>query len=221
MPRERSLSALLLLVMGLMAITAISPYDRSTWLMEVAPILIAAPVLLFTYRRFPLTTILYILIALHAVVLICGGAYTYARVPLGYWLQEFFSLSRNPYDRIGHFMQGFVPALVAREVLIRGGYVTNRRMTTFLCLCIAMAISAWYELIEWGAAVALGQAADDFLGTQGDPWDTQWDMFMCFIGAVTALLALSGLHDRQLEKLEKPPGHLLFPEGSILRSSPK
>jgi putative membrane protein len=130
-----------------------------------------------------------------------AGAYTYARVPLGYWLQDLFSLSRNPYDRIGHFMQGFVPALAAREVLLRGGYIANRRMAAFLCLCVAMAVSAWYELIEWGAAVALGQAADDFLGTQGDTWDTQWDMFMCFIGAVTALQTLSGIHDRQIEKL--------------------
>jgi putative membrane protein len=118
-------------------------------------------------------------------------------------LQDFFSLSRNPYDRIGHFMQGFVPALAAREVLLRRGYVTSRRMTAFLCLCVAMAISACYELIEWGAAMALGQAADEFLGTQGDQWDTQWDMFMCLIGASTALAVLSGFQDRQMEKLEK------------------
>jgi putative membrane protein len=203
MSRERSLAALLLLTMGLLASTSINPYERSTWLMEVVPVLVAAPLLLFTYRRFPLTTLLYVLIALHAVVLICGGAYTYARVPLGFWLQDLLSLSRNPYDRIGHFMQGFVPALAAREVLLRGGYIANRRMAAFLCLCVAMAISAWYELIEWGAAVALGQAADDFLGTQGDTWDTQWDMFMCFIGAVTALQTLSGIHDRQIEKLNR------------------
>jgi len=161
MRRERTITILLLSTIGLLAITGISPYDRSTWLMEVAPIFVAVPVLVFTHRRFPLTTFLYTLIALHAVVLICGGAYTYARVPLGFWLQDILSLSRNPYDRIGHFMQGLVPTLVAREILIRGGYLTNRRMTAFLCLCVAMAISAWYELIEWGAASVLGQGADE------------------------------------------------------------
>jgi putative membrane protein len=206
MTRERTITILLLSTIGLLAITGISPYDRSTWLMEVAPVLVALPVLVFTHRRFPLTTFLYALIALHAVVLICGGAYTYARVPLGFWLQDILSLSRNPYDRIGHFMQGLVPALVAREILVRGGYLTNRRMTAFLCLCVAMAISAWYELIEWGAASVLGQGADEFLGTQGDPWDTQWDMFMCFIGALTALLALARVHDRQMETLEQMTG---------------
>lgn len=203
MPRKRSLVVILFLVMGLLVVTAIHPYDRTTWLMEVAPVLVVAPLLILTYRSFPLTTLVYVLIALHAVVLICGGAYTYARVPLGFWLQDLFALNRNPYDRIGHFMQGFVPALVARDILLRGKYVANRRMAAFLCLCVAMAISAWYELIEWGAAVALGQAADDFLGTQGDPWDTQWDMFMCFIGAMTALLSMSGIHDRQIKKVEQ------------------
>lgn len=196
------LALLLAAVSGLLALSAIHPYDRATWLMEVAPVMIAGPVLLVTYRRFPLTTLLYCLIALHATVLICGGAYTYARVPLGFQLQELLHLARNPYDRIGHFMQGFVPAMVAREVLVRGRHVAGRRMTLFLCLCIAMAISAWYELIEWGAAVSLGQAADEFLGTQGDPWDTQWDMFMCFVGATTALLLLPGLHDRQIREVE-------------------
>jgi putative membrane protein len=203
MTRKRTISILLLSAIGLLTISGVSPYDRSTWFMEVAPVLLAVPILVFTYRRFPLTTFLYALIALHSVVLICGGAYTYARVPLGFWLQDILSLSRNPYDRIGHFMQGLVPALVARELLIRGGYLVNRRMAAFLCLCVAMAISAWYELIEWGAASILGQGADEFLGTQGDPWDTQWDMFICFIGALTALLALAGVHDRQMEKLEQ------------------
>jgi putative membrane protein len=202
--RDRLLFALLLLVLTLLAVTAVNPYDRATWFMEVAPVLVVAPLLFLTRRRFPLTTLLYLLIALHAVVLIIGGAYTYARVPLGFWLQEAFSLGRNNYDRIGHFMQGFVPAMAAREILIRGRFVTNRWMTAFLCLCVAMAISAWYELVEWGAAVVLGQAADDFLGTQGDPWDTQWDMFMCFIGASAALLSMSKMHDRQIERLEQP-----------------
>jgi putative membrane protein len=217
MTRERTVALLLLSTIGLLAITGIGPYDRGTWLMEVAPVLIAVPVLGFTYRRFPLTTFLYALIALHAVVLMCGGAYTYARVPLGFWLQDMLSLSRNPYDRIGHFMQGLVPALVARELLIRGGYLTNRRMAAFLCLCVAMAISAWYELIEWGAASILGQGADEFLGTQGDPWDTQWDMFMCFLGALTALLALARVHDRQMEMLHSLKAPLEVEAPAILR----
>ena len=198
MQRERYLIGLLIIILGLLMVTVIRPYDRATWLMEIAPVLIAAPVLITTYKRFPLTSLLYFLIFLHAIVLIVGGAYTYARVPFGYWLQNVFALSRNPYDRIGHFFQGLVPALVAREILIRGSYITNKRMAAFLSLCVAMAISAWYELIEWGTAVALGQAAEDFLGTQGDPWDTQWDMFMCFCGALFSLFTLTGIQDRQL-----------------------
>jgi putative membrane protein len=132
-----------------------------------------------------------------------GGAYTYARVPLGFQLADLLDLSRNPYDRIGHFFQGFVPALVAREILIRGRYVNGPRMLAFLVVCVVLAISASYELIEWAAAVALGQGADEFLGTQGDPWDTQSDMFIALIGAVTALLFFSQLHDRQIENLGK------------------
>jgi putative membrane protein len=203
MRREWTLVVLLIVIVGLLVITAVKPYDRDTWLMEVAPVLVALPVLVLTYRRFPLTSLLYILIFLHAIVLITGGAYTYARVPLGFWLQDIFSFSRNHYDRIGHFFQGFVPALLAREILLRGGYVTGRRMAAFLAVSIAMAISAWYELIEWAAAVALGQGADAFLGTQGDPWDTQEDMFMCFIGSVVALLALSREQDRQMENFKR------------------
>jgi putative membrane protein len=177
------------------------PYDRLTWLMEVAPVLIALPLLVSTRTRYPLTMLLYILIFIHALVLMLGGAFTYARVPLGTWVQEAFALSRNPYDKLGHFMQGFVPTMIAREILLRGGYVRGPRMIAFLCICVALAISAAYELIEWGAAVALGQSADDFLGTQGDPWDTQSDMLMALIGSATALAALSGIHDRQLRAL--------------------
>jgi len=199
MRREVILTFFLILIVALLAVTAIKPYDRSTWLMEVAPVLIAGPVLVLTYRRFPLTSLLYMLIGLHAIVLIIGGEYTYARVPLGFWLEEVFSFSRNPYDRVGHFLQGFVPALAAREIFIRGGYVTSRRMAAFLAICVAMAISAWYELIEWAAALTLGARADDFLGTQGDPWDTQWDIFMCFVGSVAALVSLSREQDRQIE----------------------
>ncbi len=204
MPRERILIMFLVILCGLLAATAVRPYDRATWLMETAPVLIALPLLVLTYRRFPLTPLLYVLIFLHAIVLITGGAYTYARVPLGFWLEDLFHFSRNNYDRIGHFFQGLAPALLAREILLRRGYVTNRRMASFLAVCFAMAVSAWYELIEWAAAVVLGQKADDFLGTQGDPWDTQWDMFMCFVGAVVAMSGLSREQDRQLESLQRP-----------------
>ena len=176
------------------------PYDRLTWVMEVAPVLIALPLLIVTRDRYPLTTLLYVLIFLHALVLMGGGAYTYARVPAGFWMQEWFGLSRNPYDKLGHFMQGFVPAMVAREILLRGGFVRGRRMAGFLCICVAMAISACYELVEWWAALALGQGADEFLGTQGDPWDTQSDMFLALIGATVAIATLSRLHDRQLNR---------------------
>src|SRR5574343_287855 len=190
MPHEIFKTALALGVLAALIISGIAPYDRATWWMEVAPVLIALPILVATRRRFPLTDLLAVLIALHALVLMLGGAYTYARVPLGFWLQDIFAVDRNPYDKIGHFMQGFVPALVAREILLRGAYVRGRGMTAFLCICIAMAISACYELVEWAAAVMMGQGADEFLGTQGDVWDTQSDMFMALIGSTTAMVAL-------------------------------
>lgn len=191
------------IVIFALIVSSIAPYDRITWLMEVLPVLIAMPILFATRHSFRLTSLLYILIALHALVLIGGGAYTYARVPLGYWLQDLLGSTRNPYDKIGHFMQGFVPAMVAREILIRCDYVRGRKMTTFLCICIALAISAVYELIEWGAAIALGQGADEFLGTQGDVWDTQSDMAMALIGASCAMLLLSGWHNRQLARIRR------------------
>ena len=187
-------------VLAALVLSGIAPYDRATWWMEVAPVLIAAPILAATYERFPLTTLLYVLVALHAFVLILGGAYTYARVPFGFWLQDLFSLSRNPYDKIGHFMQGFVPAMVAREILIRAGHIARGRMANFLAICVALAVSSVYELIEWWAALALGQGAEQFLGTQGDPWDTQSDMFMALLGASVALLSLARLHDRQMRR---------------------
>ncbi len=206
MPRERILIILTVVICALLVVTAVRPFDRLTWLMEVAPVLIALPVLALTYRRFPLTPLLYALVFLHAVVLITGGAYTYARVPLGFWVQNVFHLGRNNYDRLGHFFQGLVPALAAREILVRLNFVSNRRMAAFLAICVAMAISAWYELIEWAAALVLGQGANDFLGTQGDPWDTQWDMFMCFVGASVALLTLSRVQDRQMKTYKPQDG---------------
>lgn len=207
MPLTRSISRtpvlvlLSLMTLALLAWSGRDPHDRTTWWLEALPVLIALPVLWATYRRFPLTSLLYGCIFVHAAILIVGGAYTYARVPLGFELQEWLQLSRNPYDKIGHFAQGFVPAMVAREVLLRGSYVRGRRMLAFLVVCVVLAISATYELLEWWSALALGQGADEFLGTQGDPWDTQSDMFFALIGAVSALALLSRWHDRQLAAL--------------------
>lgn len=203
MAREKSLILAILALLFIMVLSAIHPYDRTTWFMEVAPIFIALPVMAATYRRFPLTTLLYVLIFFHAMVLITGGHYTYARVPLGFWIEHVFSLSRNPYDKIGHFMQGFVPFLVTREILLRGGYLTSRRMAAFLSVCVVMAVSAWYELIEWWSALAMGQGADEFLGTQGDPWDTQSDMFFAFTGATTALIIMTRLHDSMMDRMKQ------------------
>ena len=205
MMRPAMLSALALIVLAALVASSIHPYDRGTWLMEVAPVLIAAPILIATYRRIPLTQVLYIVIAIHALVLILGGAYTYARVPLGSWLQDWLGLARNPYDRIGHFMQGVTPALLAREIFLRAGYVAGRRMLPFLCVCVALAVSAAYELIEWAAALALGQGAQAFLGTQGDPWDTQADMFCALLGAILSLAVFSRLQDAQIRALSTRP----------------
>jgi putative membrane protein len=188
-------------VLAALVVSGIEPYERGTWLLEVAPVLIALPILVTTHRRYPLTGLLYFLVCAHALVLIYGGAYTYARVPLGFWIQDALGFERNPYDRIGHFMQGFVPAIVAREILIRGDFVTGPRMLAFVCICIALAFSAFYELIEWWAALLLGQGAVEFLGTQGDPWDTQADMFFALLGASISLVLLSRLHDRQIGRL--------------------
>lgn len=170
--------------------------------MEVAPVVLVYPVLWWTRKRFPLTSLLYCLIAAHAMVLMLGGAFTYAKVPLGFELQSFFHLQRNPYDRIGHFFQGFVPFLLAREILIRTKMVQNSKLISGLAVCIVMTISSSYELIEWGAALALGKGADAFLGTQGDPWDTQSDMFMALIGAISALVFVSRFQDRQIMRLQ-------------------
>jgi putative membrane protein len=199
----RLLVALLAATVFALVASGWQPYERATWLLEVMPVLIAVPLLIATRRSYPLTTLLYVLIFLHALVLILGGAYTYARVPAGFWVQEAFALSRNPYDKLGHFMQGFVPAMVAREILLRGQFVRGRRMLAFLCVCVALAISAAYELIEWWAALALGAGADEFLGTQGDPWDTQSDMFLALIGATTAVVLLARRHDRALQQLHR------------------
>ncbi|EOR07932.1 DUF2238 domain-containing protein [Acinetobacter genomosp. 15BJ] len=185
----------------LLLISGIQPFDRTTWWLEVIPVLIAIPVLFATYKAFPLSPLLYVLIFLHAIVLIVGGAYSYARVPLGFEIAQWLGLERNPYDKIGHFMQGFVPAIAAREILIRNHILSKGKMLSFIVICIVLAISAGYELIEWAAALSLGQGAEEFLGTQGDEWDTQSDMFFALIGSISALLFLSKWHDRQIAKL--------------------
>jgi len=178
-----------------------APFDRATWWMEIAPVLIAFPVLVGLRRRFAFTDLALLLIAAHGLVLMLGGAYTYARVPIGFAVQDWLHLARNPYDRFGHLMQGFVPAIVLREVLVRTGVIATGRVLAITVLAYCLSVSALYELIEFGAAVALGQGADAFLGTQGDPWDTQWDMLMCLIGAALALILLSRPHDRQIARL--------------------
>ena len=185
----------------LLVLSGIHPFDRTTWVLEIFPVLIALPVLWATHRRFPLTSLLYSLIFVHALVLMVGGKYSYARVPLGFEIEGLLHLGRNPYDKIGHFFQGFVPALIAREILIRGEFVRGRKMLAFLSVCVVLAISASYELIEWASAVALGQGAEEFLGTQGDAWDTQSDMLFALIGGMMAMLFLSRIHDRQIRRL--------------------
>ncbi len=206
MSRSEGLAAAATALVLILAASGVRPYDRLTWLLEVLPVLVVLPVLFLTARRYPLTGLLYALIFVHALVLIAGGHYTYARVPLGFRLEEILSLHRNPYDKIGHFAQGFVPAIAAREILIRGSYIRGRRMLAFVVLSIVLAISASYELFEWGSALALGKGADDFLGTQGDPWDTQSDMFFALVGGSLALLVLPGVHDRQIRAISAGEG---------------
>lgn len=175
-----------------------SPFDRTTWWLEVIPCFIGLAVMWATRKKFPLTDLLYALILIHGLILMLGGAYTYARVPLGFWMQDWFGFARNNYDKIGHFAQGFVPAIIARELLIRKWKIPQRGLVAFLAISICLAFSAFYELIEWWAAMGLGQDADEFLGTQGDPWDTQSDMFMALVGAIAALVTLSAFHDKQI-----------------------
>ena len=189
---------LLAVVCVALVASGVGPADRLTWFLEVLPVIVAVPLLLATAQRFPLTPLVYTVVALHALVLMLGGHYTYAQVPLGFWMQDWFDFSRNHYDRIGHFMQGFGPALIARELLIRTSPLRPGKWLFTLVLLAVLGISACYEFTEWWAAIAGGDAADAFLGTQGDVWDTQWDMFMAGIGATVAQLAVARLHDRQL-----------------------
>lgn len=192
--------SLLTIVVAALVYSVIQPFDRATWVMEVLPVMIVLPVLVSTYKKFPLTDMLYGLIFIHALVLILGGYYTYARVPLGFQIADWLDLQRNPYDKIGHFLQGLVPALAAREIFISGQYVQPRTMCHFLVVCVALAVSAVYELLEWLAAIMMEQGADEFLGTQGDVWDTQSDIFCALLGALVVITLLAKWHDRQLNR---------------------
>ncbi len=202
-PARSGREPLLLLAIAAVAlgVSGLRPYDRPTWLLEVGPVLMGAPLLIASYRRFPLTPRLYCLLLLHALILILGGHYTYERVPLGFWLQDLLDLSRNHYDRLGHVAQGFIPAILAREILLRLSPLQRGKWLFFLVVCVCLAFSAFYELLEWRTAAIMGEEADSFLATQGDIWDSQWDMFLALLGAIASQLLLSRLHDRELGAL--------------------
>lgn len=199
---------LLAITAVLLGVSGYHPFEMGTWWMEVCPVIVAVPILVATYRRFPLTPLVYTLIFVHACILLLGGHYTYSRVPLGFWLQDLFDFSRNHYDRIGHLAQGFIPAIIAREILLRRTPLRPGGWLFFIVCCVCLAISAGYEFIEWWAALAGGEGATEFLGTQGDVWDTQWDMLMALIGSIVAQVALKRRHCRQLFRLSpagQPP----------------
>jgi putative membrane protein len=192
---------LILLVLFACALSGIGPADRLTWVLEITPVFVGVPLALITRRTFPLTPLLYRLLVIHALILILGAHYTYANTPLGFWAQDLLGFERNHYDRLGHFAQGFIPAVLAREILLRCSPLKPGGWLFFIVVCICLAFSALYELVEWWTAAAGGEAARDFLGTQGDPWDTQWDMFLALVGAVSSLALLGRVHDRQLHRM--------------------
>ena len=203
MSPARALALALAIMGGGLLLSGIAPYDRGTWLMEVFPVVVAMPLLWLTRRRFPLTPLTVLLVALFALVLETGGHYTYARVPLGFWLRDALELTRNDFDRIGHFLQGFVPAMVARELLLRRTPLRPGGWLFVLVSATCLAISACYEFIEWWSALLLGAGATDFLAMQGDPWDSQWDMFLALCGALAAQLLLARVQDRALARLPR------------------
>ena len=198
---DRRLAWFVGLLLPVLVWSWIEPYNRLTWWLEVIPAVVGVPLILAFWKRFPLSTLLLVLLWLHCVLLIVGGHYTYARVPLGEWARTWFGWTRNNYDKLGHFTQGFVPAILARELLLRVSPLRGSRWLGFLVVCVCLAFSAFYELLEWLAAASSGAAADDFLGTQGDPWDTQSDMALALVGAIAALVFLSRMHDRALASL--------------------
>ncbi|MEW5797495.1 MAG: DUF2238 domain-containing protein [Bacteroidota bacterium] len=189
---------LLAVFLFVLAWSVINPKDLFTWFLEVLPALIAFVILVITCNRFRLTNLAYLLICIHAIILMIGGHYTYAEMPLFNWLRDEFDLTRNYYDRVGHFAQGFIPAIIAREIVVRTTLLRSGKMLFFIIVCICLAISAAYEFFEWWVALAVGENADAFLATQGDVWDTQWDMFLAMCGAVISLLSLQRIHDKQL-----------------------
>jgi putative membrane protein len=201
--RYRLLLFYLFTFLALLIWSAVKPFDRFTWVLEVAPAVIGLAILIPTYRKFRFTTLVYTLIWLHMAILVIGGHYTYAEVPLGHWVKEWLGQDRNNYDKLGHFAQGFVPAMISREILLRLKVVRGQGWLFFIVCCICLAVSALYELIEWAAAVFSGEAADAFLGTQGYVWDTQSDMALALLGAVVAQVCLNRLHDRQLASINK------------------
>jgi putative membrane protein len=205
--RNYELLVLLAVVIASLVATGINPHSRLTWFSEVLWVLAGIPILVLTYRRFPLTPLLYRLFVVHALILIVGGYYTYARVPLGLWVQDMFDLSRNHYDRLGHFAQGFVPAILARELLLRRSPLVKGKWLFFIVVSVCLAFSAFFEMIEWWYALLVGgESAVDFLGSQGDVWDAQWDMFFALIGAISAQLMLARVHGRSIEKVETGMG---------------
>jgi len=205
-PSPREPLALLAATGVVLLWSGIAPLERGTWWMEVAPILIGVPLLVATFRAFRLSPLLYRLLFLHAVILAVGGHYTYARVPVGFWVQDLLHLSRNHYDRLGHLAQGFIPAILAREILLRRSPLVRGKWLFTLVTCVCLAFSAFYELIEWWAALIGGAAAESFLGTQGDPWDTQWDMALALVGAITAQVLLGRVHDRSMNAVVRASG---------------
>lgn len=192
---------LLFVIIVLFIWSAINPYEYFTWFLEISPALVGILILVLTIKRFRFTNLLYSLIFFHCVILIVGGHYTYAEVPLFDWIQETFNHSRNNYDKLGHFAQGFVPAMIVREILIRKAVVKGNKWLNFIIVCIAMAISVTYEFIEWFVSLQTGEGGDSFLGTQGYIWDTQSDMLFATIGAICALILLSHMHNKQLKQL--------------------
>ena len=180
--------------------SAMGPYDRLTWWLEVAPVLIALPILFFTRHQLVFTKLAYVLMLIHAIILLVGGHYTYAEVPLFNWLRDTFELSRNHYDRVGHFAQGFIPAIIAREILLKQSPLQKGKWLFFITCCICLSVSVVYEFVEWWVAVYSGTAANAFLGSQGDVWDTQWDMFIALLGSIAAQVFLATTHDKQLNK---------------------
>jgi putative membrane protein len=185
--------------------SGVNPIDYFTWIMEVLPALMGGAVLAVTYNRFKLTTLTYVLILIHCIILMVGGHYTYAEVPLFDWIKDVFDLQRNNYDKLGHLAQGFIPAIVAREILIRNDVIKGTAWLNFFIICFCLAVSALYEIIEWQAAVLFGDSTESFLGTQGYVWDTQSDMWLALVGSIAALISLSSFHDKQLTSYTKSP----------------